>query len=148
MLASRVKLIVPDVAMLDAAIEGAETLGRALGGCEVADDWEVFPEALPAKRDALARNPGSSRWRSRLFMLEEPPMLVGWGGFKGPPADGVVELGYSVAPALRGRGIASGAVREMLREAFFRARGAVGYRVHLGRSGPLNEGARENRLRL
>jgi len=118
MLASRVKLIVPDLAMLDAAIEGAETLGRALGGCEVADGWEVFPEALPAKRDALARNPGSSRWRSRLFMLEEPPMLVGWGGFKGPPADGVVELGYSVAPALRGRGIASGAVREMLREAF------------------------------
>ena len=40
------------------------------------------------------------------------------GGFKGPPADGVVEIGYAVAPALRGRGIAEDAVREMLREAF------------------------------
>ena len=51
-------------------------------------------------------------------MLDEPRVLVGWGGFKGPPADGVVELGYSIAPAFRNRGIASDSVREMLRDAF------------------------------
>lgn len=60
---------------------------------------------------------GVRGWGTRLFVLDEPPMLVGWGGFKGPPADGVVELGYSIAPDLRGRGIASDAVRLMLREA-------------------------------
>jgi RimJ/RimL family protein N-acetyltransferase len=51
-------------------------------------------------------------------VLDEPRTLVGWGGFKGPPRDGVVELGYAVAPAWEGRGLASAAVREMLREAW------------------------------
>ena len=116
--ACRVTVLVPDLLMVDAAIDGAEALSRALGGYEVAEGWEVFPEALPAVRDALAEDPGSTRWGTRLFVLDEPQMLVGWGGFKGPPTGGVVELGYSIAPDLRGRGIASDAVRELLREAF------------------------------
>jgi len=48
----------------------------------------------------------------------EPPALVGWGGFKGPPREGAVELGYAVAPACEGRGLATAAVRAMLEEAF------------------------------
>ena len=51
-------------------------------------------------------------------MAGEPPELVGWGGFKGPPRDGTVELGYAVAPAREGRGLATAAVRAMLRDAF------------------------------
>lgn len=118
MLAPRVRLFVPDVALLDAAIDGPAALTRALEGCEDAEGWEVFPDALPATRDSLASDPESARWGTRLFVLDKPSMLVGWGGFKGPPADGIVELGYSVAPALRRRGIATEAVREMLRDAF------------------------------
>jgi RimJ/RimL family protein N-acetyltransferase len=113
-----VRLLVPDLAILDAAIEGPDALSRALGGLEVAEGWDVFPEALPVTRDALAKDPGGARWGTRLFIVDEPPAVVGWGGFKGPPADGVVELGYSVAPGFRRRGVASAAVREMLREAF------------------------------
>jgi RimJ/RimL family protein N-acetyltransferase len=104
--------------MLDAAVAGPEELSRALGGCAVAEDWEVFPEAVPHTRASLAKDPGGARWGTRLFVLEEPPTLVGWGGFKGPPADGAVELGYSVAPEFRRRGIASTAVAQMLDEAF------------------------------
>ncbi|MCA1693827.1 MAG: GNAT family N-acetyltransferase, partial [Actinobacteria bacterium] len=48
----------------------------------------------------------------------DPPELVGWGGFKGPPADGIVELGYEIAEARRGRGLATAATRAMLAEAF------------------------------
>jgi RimJ/RimL family protein N-acetyltransferase len=44
--------------------------------------------------------------------------LVGWGGFKGSPHDGVIELGYAIAPSWEGRGLATAAVRELLREAF------------------------------
>ena len=48
-----------------------------------------------------------------------PRTLVGWGGFKGPPdADGAVEIGYAVAPAWEGRGVATAAVAELLREAW------------------------------
>lgn len=41
-----------------------------------------------------------------------------WGGFKGPPRDGVVELGYAVAPSWEGRGVATAAVRELERDAW------------------------------
>lgn len=111
-------LLVPDLALLDAALAGSEELGRALSGYQVAEGWEGFPEAIPQVRDAVASDPAVTRWGTRLFLLEEPPTLAGWGGFKGPPADGTVELGYAVAPAVRGRGIAAAAVREMLREAY------------------------------
>ena len=111
-------LVVADLATLDAAIAGPEALSRALGGCEVADGWEAFPEAVPAARAALAADPASARWGTRLFVLEEGRTLVGWGGFKGAPVDGAVELGYAVAPAFRRRGIAAGAVRDMLQDAF------------------------------
>jgi RimJ/RimL family protein N-acetyltransferase len=116
--AARLTLLVPDLSVLDAAVDGTVALSRALGGCEVAADWAGFPEALPAVRDAVAEDPESARWGTRLFILEQPRTLVGWGGFKGRPVEGVVELGYSIAPDFRGRGIAGDAVRKMLREAF------------------------------
>ena len=113
-----VRLLAPDLSMLEAAIEGPESLSRALGGYAISEGWEVFDGALPRTRDALAENPEGARWGTRLFVLDEPPTLVGWGGFKGPPAGGVVELGYAIAPARRGRGLAGDAVRELLLEAF------------------------------
>ena len=103
--------------MLDAAIEGPAVLGAVLG-CEVAEGWEGFPEALPRVRDSLAGDPDGGRWGTRLFVLEEPRVLVGWGGFKGAPVDGEVELGYAIAPDFRGRGLATEAVRQMLADAY------------------------------
>lgn len=107
----------PDLALLEAAIAGRPALRRALA-CEVPEGWNVFPEALHATRGAVAADPDSTRWGARLFVLEEPRTLIGWGGFKGPPRDGVVELGCEVASSWEGRGLATAAVRELLREAF------------------------------
>jgi RimJ/RimL family protein N-acetyltransferase len=112
-----VRLVRADLHLLDAALVGDDALARALGH-EVAAGWATFREALQRTRDALATNPDGSAWGVRLFVATEPPELVGWGGFKGPPRDGVVELGYEIAEARRGRGLATAAVREMLAEAF------------------------------
>jgi ribosomal-protein-alanine N-acetyltransferase len=114
---TRVRLVTPDLGLLDAAIAGREQLARALG-CEVAEGWDVFGGALRRARDALADDPASARWGMRLFVLDEPGTLVGFGGFKGPPRDGVVELGYAIAPGWEGRGLATAAARELVREAF------------------------------
>jgi [ribosomal protein S5]-alanine N-acetyltransferase len=47
--------------------------------------------------------------------------VCGMGGFKGPPReDGSVELGYSIAASLRGRGLATLAAKELLRIAWGR----------------------------
>jgi RimJ/RimL family protein N-acetyltransferase len=112
-----VRLVVADPALLEAAIDDPATLGHALDA-EVADGWAVFPEALPRERERVAADPGGPGWGMRLFVLDEPRILVGFGGFKGPPREGVVELGYAVAPEWEGRGVATAAARELAREAF------------------------------
>lgn len=44
--------------------------------------------------------------------------VVGGCGFKDAPHDGRVEIGYAVAPSCRQQGIATAAVRELVRLAF------------------------------
>lgn len=111
------RLVRPDLGVLDAALAGDEALASVLGH-DVVPGWATFAGALQRERDATAASGRDPRWSSRLFVAGEPPELIGWGGFKGPPADGVVELGYEIAEARRGRGLATAAVRAMVAEAF------------------------------
>jgi ribosomal-protein-alanine N-acetyltransferase len=101
---------------MDAALAGDDALARALGH-EVVPGWATFTEALPATRDALVEHPNGNAWGTRFFVTGDPPELVGWGGFKGPPKDGVVEVGYEIAEARRGRGLATAAATAMVAEA-------------------------------
>lgn len=112
-----IRLIRPDPALLDAAQAGDAELARALG-LAVVPGWATFTEALRPKRDALAADTDAAAWGPRFFVAGEPPELVGWGGFKGPPRDGVVELGYEIAESRQGRGLATAATRAMVSEAF------------------------------
>jgi RimJ/RimL family protein N-acetyltransferase len=116
-----VRLIRPDPALLDAALEDDAALARALGH-DVVPGWATFIGQLRRKRDALLARPDASAWGPRFFVAGEPPELVGWGGFKGPPAEGVVELGYEIAESRRGRGLATAATHAMVSEAFADAR--------------------------
>ena len=102
----------------EAALAGDAALGAALGGVAVAPGWAVFDEVLPVLAAQLADDPDAGRWGTRLFLLDRPPTLVGWGGFKGAPRDGGVELGYAIAPAFRRRGLASAATALLLDEAY------------------------------
>ena len=112
-----IRLVRADLALVDAALAGDEELARALGH-RVVPGWVTFPEALRATRARLAADPASADWGSRLFVSCEPEELVGWGGFKGPPQDGVLELGYEIAESRRERGLATAATLALLDEAF------------------------------
>jgi ribosomal-protein-alanine N-acetyltransferase len=103
--------------LIEAAVTGDAALAEAVG-YEVAVGWMSFPAALVSARDALAANPEGVEWGPRLFIGDEPPTVIGWGGFKGPPTAGEVELGYEIAPTHRGRGLATAAARAMILEAF------------------------------
>jgi hypothetical protein len=81
-----VELVVAELALLDAAVEGDDALARALG-CEVAAGWQGFPKAVPVLRDAVAVDPEGARWGPRFFVESEPHTVIGWGGFKGAPRD-------------------------------------------------------------
>ncbi|NLT42516.1 MAG: GNAT family N-acetyltransferase [Anaerolineae bacterium] len=58
-------------------------------------------------------------WGSRVMVLRAEGLIVGDVGFHSPPnAAGEVEIGYSVAPGFRGRGLAAEAVRALTAWAF------------------------------
>jgi [ribosomal protein S5]-alanine N-acetyltransferase len=52
------------------------------------------------------------------FIDNRLDQVIGSGGFKGFPVDRRVEIGYGVAEELRGKGLATAAVRELLQVAF------------------------------
>ncbi len=99
----------------------------------LADSDEAFTRltGVPVEPDWVAEFPGIVRyclqrldagddpaWSIHLFFdTDHGGALVGNGGWKGAPVDGVAELGYAVAPACRNRGIAGGAVAVLLAQA-------------------------------
>lgn len=48
------------------------------------------------------------------LVFDDDGALVGNGGWKGAPVDGTAELGYAVAPARRGKGIATAVVQTLV----------------------------------
>jgi len=121
-MALRLLLEPMSTAALDVAINDAPQLGAALTA-RVASQWEGFPEALPLLRKAEAERPVASVFGSYFFLLEEPRTLVGMGGFKGEPSpEGLVEIGYAIAPDFQNRGLATRAVEELKARAFSDAR--------------------------
>ena len=96
---------------LTALVQGDVVFAERFG-VPVEPDWMGFPEALPFALDAASAH-DADPWGSHLF-FDEDGALVGFGGFKGPPSGGRVEMGYAVAPFRQGRGIATAAARWMI----------------------------------
>ena len=84
-----------------------ETTGGAFAVLEEVPPLLDTPNHVHANEDEM------------FYVLEgDPQALVGWGGFKGAPADGLVEVGYEIAESRRGQGLATAATEAMVAEAF------------------------------
>jgi RimJ/RimL family protein N-acetyltransferase len=85
-------------------------------GIPVVAGWVGFPESLP---HALAgtRAAPDDMWGPHLFFDDEDGALVGFGGWKGAPVGGEAELGYAIAPARQGRGLATAVVATLVERA-------------------------------
>ena len=73
---------------------------------------------LDAAIVALAQGKPPIWFSTFAFLQTQPARVVGTGGFKGAPTDGRVEVGFGVAESVRSRGIATSAVRQLLKVAF------------------------------
>ncbi|WP_233213703.1 GNAT family N-acetyltransferase [Mycobacterium hubeiense] len=114
----------PGVELLPATIEHLVALkddpsafGRLIKS-PVPDGWPEFPESIEFTIEKLQQHPEQADWWMHFFLADDH--LVGSGGYVGPPTDGVVEIGYEVAPRFRGRGYgiaAAGALIEKARAA-------------------------------
>jgi RimJ/RimL family protein N-acetyltransferase len=71
----------------------------------------------------MLKDPGSEGWLVHAAVLREGAgrPMIGQVGYHGPPANGSVEMGYTVFPAHRGRGYATEAVEGLMEAA--RSRG-------------------------
>jgi ribosomal-protein-alanine N-acetyltransferase len=113
--APHVQLLPATTTHLEALRDDRASLGRLLGS-PVPDGWPEFPEAVDFTLARLAEHPDQAAWWMHFFLSDG--VLVGSGGYVGPPRDGVVEFGYEIAPQYRGRGLGRAAARAMVEQAF------------------------------
>lgn len=112
----RVSLMLPSVAMMEAALISPRDLARELG-LAVPVGWPEFPQTIPFTLAILRDKPSEAHWWTYLFVDRDAGTLVGSGGLKGPPVDGVAEIGYEIAPSLRRRGYATEAAALLIARA-------------------------------
>lgn len=122
---SRLTLIPAAVAQLQAELSSRSELETLLGA-RVPASWPPLyfdEDALRYSLRAIENNPGTERWWFHYFILRgaEGDTLIGAGGYKGPPAHGFVEIGYSILPEYQRYGFASEATGGLVAHAFSHA---------------------------
>ncbi|WP_432565176.1 GNAT family N-acetyltransferase [Kineococcus sp. SYSU DK003] len=81
------------------------------------EGWPAFPEAVPFTREQLQQHPEQLGWWMHFFRETGTGLLVGSGGFDGPPRRRTVEIGYEIAPAFRGRRLGTAAAAALVQKA-------------------------------
>lgn len=98
---------------LEKLLAGASAFKNAFG-VEVVDGYLEFPNAIPYLIEKL-RSGCLKEWWSYMILHKKDKSLIGLGGYKGPPdSQGVVEIGYGIAPAYRGKGYATEAASALI----------------------------------
>lgn len=117
------RLVAATLEWLEALQSDTAEFARLIGG-PVPAGWPEFPESIEFTIDRLRERPDQAGWWMHFFFDsttdstdDSAGPLVGSGGFVGPPEDGVVEIGYEIAPEFRGRGLATAAATAMVARA-------------------------------
>jgi RimJ/RimL family protein N-acetyltransferase len=121
---SRLRLVPATSAMITAELERPERLAEILDAA-VPSDWPPSHhdvETLRFWRDALARPDAAGWWLHYAVVIDNSGRwaLVGSVSYKGPPADGVVEIGYSVVRSWQRQGLATEACCALVESAWQR----------------------------
>lgn len=113
-------------ALLDGDLAAADaTCGLRLPEFFLSEGW-----LWRIRVDQIDRDPKCAPWLVRAGVTGDERTVVGHAGFHGPPdSDGVVEVGYTVVPELRGRGHGAALLRALIDEAS--AGGAAGVRASI-----------------
>ncbi|MCC6151901.1 MAG: GNAT family N-acetyltransferase [Planctomycetes bacterium] len=118
------RLTTQDLILCACSAEVARALGVDRARASQLCGWalhEAWPDAdLPGVLESYAKlidaYPDKIGWGVWLFVREG--VVIGDGGFHGPPKDGRVQIGYSIVPQLQRRGYATQAVGALCGWAF------------------------------
>ena len=115
---SEIRFVKLSPAALSALIRGDLPAAGAAAGIALSQFLMDENWLWRIRLEQVLRDPASADWIARAAVAEPEGVVVGHGGFHGPPdADGVVEVAYSVDPAYRRRGHARAMLRALLARA-------------------------------
>lgn len=115
---ANLKLIPCELSYFEALLNDPQQLAHMLN-LSIAENWVAFPDAIPRGYEYLRSHTDALGWWMYLFTHVADKTLIGLGGFKGKPDEaGMVEIGYSIAPAYQNRGLATEAARGLVTYAF------------------------------
>jgi [ribosomal protein S5]-alanine N-acetyltransferase len=119
--AARLDLVSLSADAVEAFLESRRDEAAALIGASVPDGWpdEEDEGFLRLRLAQMREKPEIQQWLVRALVLREEATMAGHGGFHGPPgvhglASDAVELGYTVFPPYRGRGLATETARALM----------------------------------
>lgn len=114
----RLLIVSCDATHFEAFFQSEQRLAEIL--CvSLAKEWMQFPEAMTYGYKMFKSNPLNLEWGMRLFVHKKDEKLIGMGGFKGAAdGNGMVEIGYEIAPDYQNQGLATEAALGMIKYAF------------------------------
>jgi ribosomal-protein-alanine N-acetyltransferase len=115
----RLNLLCCSLEFLEQIIEGNDAVSNFLN-VKVADRWSEFGiEPFRYSLEKIKAHEQDAKWWTYLAILKEENILIGNGGFKGPPdQNGQVEIGYAIAIDYRNRGFATEMAQALIKFAF------------------------------
>jgi len=107
-----------DRAALTALIDGDLPAASAAAGVALSDYLRSESWLWRIRLAQITVDPASADWIARAAVVGPDQVVVGHGGFHGPPdEDGTVEVAYSVDPAHRLRGYAKAMLASLMERA-------------------------------
>jgi RimJ/RimL family protein N-acetyltransferase len=114
---SSIRLIACTAPIFRSILEGDAKIAEDLN-VNVIPNWSEFgPPAFEYGLRAVIEKPSDAKWWTYLPVHIESNTLIGSCGYKGPPKNGMVEIGYEVAASYRNQGYATEIVKLLIKMA-------------------------------
>ena len=120
-MSQRLVLINATTEVLEKILTGFDAVEKHLD-IFIPEQWTEFGHApFEYALNKIKDTPTDAIWWSWLPILVSENMLIGNCGYKGPPVNSEVEIGYEVAVAYRNQGFATEIAMALLKNAFTHA---------------------------
>ncbi|HUJ57936.1 MAG TPA: GNAT family protein [Kofleriaceae bacterium] len=106
----RLRLVPITLDVIEAVLRRDRPAAEAAACASLPDEWpndELVARAFPVSLEAIRADPEVRLWGDSLVLVRDAPRIVGSVVFHGKPKDGIAEVGYGIADASRGQGLAT-----------------------------------------